>query len=119
MSRTWTKWRYRNAGWDRVPTSSFSVSTTHPRTWRKVRERNTGGACGRAWRQMREREDALAAQVALYQQGIRPAWLQAITLATAPSVRWHDPAPIIGYMDEGLHYADLMKRAEPTYEWRP
>lgn len=89
------------------------MSTTYPRTWRKVRERNAGGACGRAWRELREREAAFALQAAQYQQGIRPAWLQAITLAT--TVKWHDPV-IIGHMDEGC--ADLMKRAEPTYEWR-
>ena len=109
MSRTWTKWHCRNAGWGGVPTSSFSVSTTRPCTWRKVRERNAGGACGRAWRELRRREAAFALQAAQYQQGIRPAWLQAITLATAPSVKWRDPTPIIGYVDEGLHYADLMK----------
>ena len=91
----------RNARWGGVP-----VSATRPCTWRKVRERNAGGACGRAWR---EREAAFALQAAQYQQGIRPAWLQAITLATAPSVKWRDPTPIIGYVDEGLHYADLMK----------
>lgn len=119
MSRTWTKWRYRNAGWGRVPVSRFMVGATYPCTWRKVRERNTGGARGGAWRELRERETALALQAAQYQQGILPAWAQAIALATTvPSVKWHDPV-IIGHMDEGLHYADLMKRAERTYEWRP
>ena len=94
------------------------MSITYRRTWRKVRERNAGGACGRAWRELREREDAFALQAAQYQQGIRPAWLQAITLATAPSVKWRDPTPIVGYVDEGLHYADLMKRWTPARWWR-
>ena len=93
------------------------MSITYRRTWSKWRYRNAGGACGGAWREMRERETAYALQAA--QQGIRPAWLQAITLATAPSVKWRDPTPIVGYMDEGLHCADLMKRAERTYGWRP
>lgn len=95
------------------------MSTTYRRTWSKWRYRNAGGACGGAWRELRERETALALQAAQYQQGILPAWAQAIALATTvPSVKWHDPV-IIGHMDEGLHYADLMKRAERTYEWRP
>ena len=81
----------RNAGRGGVPTSA-----TRPCTWRKVRERNAGGACGRAWR---EREAAFALQAAQYQQGIRPAWLQAITLATAPSVKWRDPAPVYEWRD--------------------
>lgn len=97
--RTWSKWRYRNAGRGRVPVSSFSVSIAYCRTWRKVRERNAGGACGN------EREAAFALQAAQYQQGIRPAWLQATTLAT--TVKWHDPTPVVGYVDEGL------------LEWRP
>ena len=90
------------------------MSATRPCTWRKVRERNAGGACGRAWRELREREAAFALQAA--QQGIRPAWLQAITLATTPSVKWRDPTPIVGYVDEG--YADLMKRWTPARWWR-
>ena len=74
------------------------MSITYRRTWSKWRYRNAGGACGRAWRDLREREAAFALQAA--------AWLQAITLATTPSVKWRDPTPIVGYVDEGL-------------EWRP
>ncbi|NCD23134.1 MAG: hypothetical protein EOL90_09365 [Spartobacteria bacterium] len=89
------------------------MSITYRRTWSKWRYRNAGGACGGAWRELRERETALALQAAQCQQDIAPAWLRALTLAT--TVKWHDPV-IIGHMDEG--YADLMKRAEPTSEWR-
>ena len=32
------------------------MSITYRRTWSKWRERNAGGACGRAWRELRERE---------------------------------------------------------------
>jgi len=89
-----------------------AVGATYPCTWRKVRERNASGSFRGAWREMRRREGALALRAAQYQQGILPAWLQAITTATAPSVKWHDPTPVIGFMDEGLHYRQMLDRLE-------
>lgn len=85
------------------------MSITYRRTWSKWRYRNAGGACGGAWRELRERETAYALQAAQYQRDIAPAWLRALTLAT--TVEWHDPV-IIGHMDEGLHYRQMLDRLE-------
>lgn len=107
MSRTWTKWRYRN--WGGVPATRFMVGATYPCTWRKVYARN---------HTRRYTEADLADATARLMEMFRSPWEQALRTAGLTHVEWKDPAPIIGYVDEGLHYRQMLDRAE-LHEWRP